>query len=249
MRILPDMVATVLHRSLRPERLPAVAHGDFGACYLPAGNSRIGGDWYEAVELPGGRVMLAIGDVAGHGVEAASFTTPLRHSFRAYALEGLAPAEIAERLNLLFEGDFATFLCLEIDCEGEHVRFANAGHLPPLVIRADGETDFLDGVSRPLGTGLADDFDQYEARFEAGSTLLVYTDGLVERRSKPIDAGLAWLAETGAAASVAPGELVERLVCDLDPSHGDDVAVVAFRSAAAVVPRKRFDRARTPLAA
>ena len=136
-------IAETLQRSLLPERLPRIEGLEIAARYLPAGQgAAIGGDWYDALERPDGRVALVVGDVVGHGLRAAAMMGQLRNAFRAYGLAESSPAEVMARVNrLVMSGEeevMATVLYLVLDRETGEVAFASAGHPPPLVLAADG---------------------------------------------------------------------------------------------------------------
>ena len=132
-------IAETLQRSLLPERLPRIEGLEIAARYLPAGmGAAIGGDWYDALERPDGRVALVVGDVVGHGLRAAATMGQLRNAFRAYGLAENSPAEVMARVNrLVMTGEdevMATVLYLVLDRETGEVSFASAGHPPPLVL-------------------------------------------------------------------------------------------------------------------
>jgi hypothetical protein len=226
-----EAVAAALGRGLRPDTLPPLEQGSVAARYLPAGQREIGGDWYDVLNLDG-CVVLTLGDVAGHGVGAASSMAGLRHSVRAYAHEGLSPAEVAIRVDRFFQGEFATFVYLVYDPRAHELRFVNAGHLPPLIAPADGEPRFLtESLSTPLGLGDESGFLEGVIPFPPGSAVLVYTDGLVERRDVGIEAQLERLR-----SAVAGSDGSAESVCDhalaAFPSEGlDDVALLAFQAA------------------
>ncbi|HEY1276297.1 MAG TPA: SpoIIE family protein phosphatase [Thermoleophilaceae bacterium] len=229
-------VAETLQRSLLPERLPEIEGVGLAARYLPAGRgAAIGGDWYDVLESKDGRVALVVGDVVGHGLRAAAVMGQLRNAFRAYGLVEHSPAEVMSRINRLVmsgvEEVMATVLYLVLDRETGHVTLTSAGHPPPLVL---GHHDpyFLEG-GRSVPVGAADPavFRETEATLAPGSTLLLYTDGLVERRDVPLEDRMHQLA---AAAAAAGGELED--LCDqilagvLGPNEpSDDVALLAVR--------------------
>jgi PAS domain S-box-containing protein len=230
-------VAEVLQRSLLPESLPAIDGVEIEARYLPASRgAAIGGDWYDAIELEDGRVEVVVGDVVGHGLRAATVMGQLRNAFRAYALVETSPAQTLVRLNRLLAKDgrdlMATALCVAIDRDTGEIEVASAGHPPPLVIESGARAYYIEeGRSVPLGTADPAPYTESKTRLEPGSTLILYTDGLVERRDTSLDDRLAQLATV---ASVADGELGD--VCDqlLEGSLGgkrpaDDVAVLAIR--------------------
>jgi anti-sigma regulatory factor (Ser/Thr protein kinase) len=230
-------IAETLQRSLLPPGLPTIPGAGLAARYLPAtADVRIGGDWYDVIQLPGGKLGLTIGDVAGHGLQAARTMSQLQTAVRAFGLEEDSPARVLDRLHAFFERppivDMATLLYLVLDLETGRATFASAGHPPPLLVRSDGRADYLHGgLGLPLGVGADRGHEEVEVVVEADSTLLLYTDGLIERRGEPLDASLARLR---AAASFGGEELdafCDRVVkATLDPGGpDDDVALLAVR--------------------
>jgi GAF domain-containing protein/anti-sigma regulatory factor (Ser/Thr protein kinase) len=236
--------AETLQRSLLPSHLPDLPGVAVAAAYQPGSTAvEVGGDWYDVFPLPDGRVGLAIGDVVGRGLRAAAAMGQLRNALRAYALEDWKPAAVLERLNQLTQstdqGDMATLVYATFDPQTAELVFASAGHPPPLVVEADGDTRYLEG-GRSVPTGVVADAGYEEARttLGAGATLVLYTDGLVERRGSSLDDGLATLA---AAGSEATGRNVaglrDHLLARQPPAAEDDVAVLAFRPLAGAGPR------------
>jgi serine phosphatase RsbU (regulator of sigma subunit) len=198
----------------------------------------VGGDWYDATELPDGKLALVIGDVVGHGVEAAAAMGQIRNALRAYAVEGHGPAAALERLNHLVqtvdEGEMTTLVYLLFDPATRAVSFASAGHPPPLVVHPDGRAIYLDGGrSMPLGVSSKPGYAEADATLEPGSTVLLYTDGLVERRHAPLDNGLARLVVAASEAKGDVGAFLDHLVRALVGVEGlsDDVAMLALRLA------------------
>ncbi|ONH32474.1 SpoIIE family protein phosphatase [Pseudofrankia asymbiotica] len=196
-------VAETLQRSLLPD-MPTVPGMSLAARYLPASDTaRVGGDWYDVLLLPDGRVGLVIGDVMGHDLPAAATMAQLRSMLRAYAWELVGPGEVLDRLDRLAQGfdtdSFATvfYAVLEQDPAGGGARlsYANAGHLPPLVCTGGGAGQrtvrpLADASSLPLGVGDAGGRDEASVPLPLGSTLLLYTDGLVEQRGRDIEEGI-----------------------------------------------------------
>ncbi|MDR7279765.1 CheY-like chemotaxis protein [Catenuloplanes atrovinosus] len=226
-------IAITLQRSLLPRRLPEVTGLDIARRYEPASaHTEIGGDFYE-VTMIDGRLLAAIGDVAGHSLHAATVMAELRHALRAYAVEGHQPGTVLTRINdlmlTLLSGEVATVCLLLIDPASGHVRMANAGHLPPLLI-VDGRPEYIEDRGPLLGTR-ANRPDDTEFVVPPGATLVLYTDGLIERRDATIDDGLRALA-----ASAAGGvddhldDFCDRLLSELAGQEmSDDIAVVALR--------------------
>jgi anti-sigma regulatory factor (Ser/Thr protein kinase)/putative methionine-R-sulfoxide reductase with GAF domain len=228
--------AVALQRSLLPERLPEIAALDVAARYLPS-IDEVGGDWYDVIELPGGFVGVAIGDVAGHGVRAAALMGQLRIGLRAYALEGQAPGETLKRLDRLLQSirgrGMATAAYARFSLETGSLRIASAGHPPPVLVSATGEASLVElTAAPPLGTLPYPTHREVAMSLGPGETILMYTDGLIERRGEPLTAGLERLrAAAGVAASAE--EICQRVIDALVPALGspDDVAVVALRNA------------------
>ena len=232
--------ALALQRSLLPIGLSAPSSVEVGHRYLPGGQLiEVGGDWYECIALPGARVALVVGDVAGHGVRAAVTIGRLRTAIQTLAMLELPPAESLQQLDELMqimsdsqEPHFATCAYAVYDAVTGTCEVASAGHLPPLLVRPDGSSQFLDvPLAPPLGVceGLitSQTFD-----IEDGSLMVLYTDGLVESRGRDIDDGLARLQ-----AAVGPGtasrsvdELCKAAVAGAYADHQrDDIAVLIAR--------------------
>ncbi|MBI2248185.1 MAG: SpoIIE family protein phosphatase [Armatimonadetes bacterium] len=239
-------IAETLQRSLLSKDLPEMPGVRVGTRYLPARTeTEVGGDWYDVFALSDGRIGMVMGDVAGRGVEAASVMGQLQHALRAYALEGHAPAVVMERLNhLLAMREMATLLYLVVDPASWTVRIANAGHLPPLVISPDGQASLLEGGSPPLGSSLLTVYGEEGMAIRPGSTIILYTDGLVEVRGESLDKGLARLVEAASAFRSDNLEgLLDRILSRLLGTEGstDDVALLAL-TAAALDPAHLFLR-------
>jgi anti-sigma regulatory factor (Ser/Thr protein kinase) len=228
-------IAETLQRSLLPDRLPEIPGVLLAARYVPASaDMEVGGDWYDVVQLPSGKVGLAIGDVAGHGLRAASTMGQLRMGLRAYALEEPSPAKVVSRLDRLVSqllvSEIVTLVYLVLDLESGMVQLANAGHPPPLVVGGEGKTSYLEeGSGSPLGCD-ADPPVETSFRLVPGSTLLLFTAGLVEKRGVSIQEGLERL-ETLAADCEQPVEtFCDRLLGSMVKGViSDDVALLAIR--------------------
>ena len=225
-----------LQRAILPE-IPSLDGVEIAACYVPAGTmTRVGGDWYDVFALDGGRLGLVVGDVAGHGLPSAALMAQLRNALRAYAISGQGPAATLASLNGLLRAvdrdGYATCLYGVLEPATGQLVWSHAGHLPPVVI-TEGRGTFLEsGRGTPLGAVRDATFEERAARLAAGSCLVVYTDGLVERRGEVIDLGFDRLLEV-------VGDLrVERFedLCDELSSlaleggpPADDVCVLAVR--------------------
>ena len=232
-------VAHTLQRSMLTTQLPAVDGVELAVRYLPGvRQTEISGDWYDVIPLPDGRVGVVIGDVVGRGIEAAATMSQLRTALRAYAIEGLEPAEVVAKLHRLVDhlgvGLSTTLAYLDFDPFTREVRYVSAGHLPVLHMPADGPSRFLPGArSTPLGAvpvGAA--IPQERIVLGPGDGVLLYTDGLVERRDDGIDSRLQQLR---AAVADAPADLhgaLEHLTATLvgdETLRQDDVALLALR--------------------
>ena len=230
-------VAETLQRSLLPDRLPHIAGVELAARYLPGSSGvDVGGDWYDAIQNPDGTVNLVIGDVAGRGVRAAAMMGQLRTGARAYTLEGGSPATILARVNRLASAagfrDMATALCVAYAPATGRLKIANAGHLPPLVVSPGGAVRRLElPASLPLNVEPNTRYTEAEDDLAAGDTLLLYTDGLVERTHGTLLEGIRDLER---AAAQAPSGV--RPLCDHIADHvlgraelSDDVALLAFQ--------------------
>ncbi|WP_091948680.1 SpoIIE family protein phosphatase [Trujillonella endophytica] len=240
-------IATTLQRSLLPTELPQLAGLALAAQYLPgAVGSSAGGDWYDVVELDDGRVAIAVGDVVGQGPSAAAVMGQLRSALSAALLQGCPPAaalELLDRFASRLPGALASSAaCLVVDRAAGRVRWARAGHPPPLLVTGEGVT-LLDGAGSGsvLGVPGRAAYTEGSVSVAPGTTLVLYTDGLVERRSETLDAGLARI--TAAArrhAAADPERLVQHLLADVlpDDERSDDVAVIAVR----VVPPPLHER-------
>ncbi|HEV7211009.1 MAG TPA: SpoIIE family protein phosphatase [Blastococcus sp.] len=233
-------IAETLQRSLLPARLPRLDWLALAAHYLPgAEGTQAGGDWYDVVELGGDRVAIAVGDVVGQGPSAAAVMGQLRSALSTALLQGCGPAEALELLDRFaarLPGALAsTAACLLIDRATGTVCWSRAGHPPPVVVTPDGESLLLDGAAGSgavLGAGGRTPYTEGVVGIAPGSTLLLYTDGLVERRGELLDSGLDRVrVVAGRLAAIDPERLTERLLAEVlaDTAQPDDVAVIAAR--------------------
>jgi len=229
-------VAVTLQRSLLPPDPPEIPGIDAAVRYMPAGEGlEAGGDWYDVIALPGRRVAVAVGDVVGRGVEAAAAMGQLESALRAFALQGEGPGTMIERLAgfaaSVPNATMATVACALLDLADGGLRYSCAGHPPPLVVRADGGSEYLwGGRGAPLAPELGHSYAEAQARMEMGDTLILYSDGLVERRGEPIDDGLQRLARAASSASGSAEQVCSHI---LDALFGappaDDVALLVLR--------------------
>ena len=228
-------LAEALQRSLMP-RLPDVPGMGIEGRYLPSA-ARLGGDWYDAFTVPGGRLGMAIGDVSGRGFHAAALMGQLRSGLRAYAMEGGSPAEVVGRLSQLLRqlepGRNATLQYLLLDPQEGSLLLASAGHPPPLVLNGGGTGSFVElRGSVPLGAVRYASYEEVETRLEPGATLVLYTDGVIERPGEPLDAGLERLLEAATRADRDPSGICDAIVGALLPDGAtrDDAALLVVRA-------------------
>jgi anti-sigma regulatory factor (Ser/Thr protein kinase)/putative methionine-R-sulfoxide reductase with GAF domain len=225
--------AMILQRSLLPKKLIEVLGVGSAARYLPA-TDEVGGDWYDLFELPGGQLGVAIGDVVGHGLPAAALMGQLRTALHAYALAGNSPARTLELLDRFLQSmpDFAmaTAAYGVLDPETGRLALASAGHLPPVVVSARGARLLDIEPSTPLGAMSFGHRTELELRLEFGETLVMFTDGLVERPGVPVTDSIDLLVQTLSPARSA--EEACQLAVQLVPVEGlkDDLAIVALQN-------------------
>jgi serine phosphatase RsbU (regulator of sigma subunit)/anti-sigma regulatory factor (Ser/Thr protein kinase) len=232
-------IAVALQRTLLPSQLPAIPGVEIAARYIPAASDmQVGGDWYDVVQLPKGLIGLAIGDVAGHGLDAAATMGQLRMAVRAYALQDPAPASVMARLHQLATqppaATMTTLLYLVFDPESRELRFANAGHPPALRISADDTAYLSEAASPPVGVSATGKYVESSIQLAPGTTLLLYTDGLIERRGVSIQSGLDRLHDLSLTlADRSLDELCDVLLGSLleQAPVEDDVALLALRTA------------------
>ena len=232
-------VTEIMQRSLLPDALPQIPGMRFSAKYLPAGSGiKIGGDWYDVFQLDNGRLAFVIGDVVGRGVLAASVMAEIRTALRAYMVQGHALTEVVSLLNELLismgRSRGATLSIFELDPEAEELEAVTAGHLPPVLIEPDGEARLLEQrPGLPVGVSIGHRYQAFRHPFPTGSRLLLYTDGLIERREESIEEGLRRLiAATRAAAQGGDSSFADRVyraLVDEAPLE-DDVAILAVEA-------------------
>ncbi|WP_170990981.1 SpoIIE family protein phosphatase [Herbidospora galbida] len=222
-------IALQLQQSLLPMALPVSKRYKLASRYRAgAAGHQVGGDWYDAFHLPDGRLGLTIGDVIGNGIQAAALMGRVRSAMRAYVLEGMPPARAMEKVNVFLESvgrnQFTTAFAAVYDLDTRWLEYANAGHLPPLLV-ADEEAELLD-VRPNLCLGLQTTFTYIGQRvwLTPGSTLLLYTDGLVERRDEFLDDRLAQLRDAFAGFSGNSDEMCDHALTAMSvpAQHADD---------------------------
>ena len=231
-------VALALQEAMMPAPVP-VGHHQAAVRYRPAISAlNVCGDWYDLVDLPGDRLAIAVGDVVGHGLKAACVMGQLRSALSAAARVADGPARALEVLGLyarFVEGaESATAVKVFIDWDSNTISYSSAGHPPPALLDPDGAVSFLDQATDPPLGARPEHVPRPEATtsFTDGATLVLYTDGLIERRTEDIDTGLARLTDSLTRHRLAdPEALADALLADLLPTEGntDDIALVVIR--------------------
>ena len=229
-------IAVRLQRSLLPDRLVTHPHVRIAARYHAAGDRmEVGGDWYDSFEWPTGEIGVIVGDVAGHDLEAAVAMGRVRAAVAALApTVPPDPSQLLEALQHVACGPdgtpFVTAACAVVDPVEGVVHYASAGHPPPLVIRRDGVDWLLSDPTPPLGTLEVAIPDAHRMKLESGDCVLLYSDGLIERRGETIDVGFERLTSACSGASTDDiDRLLDRLLVDLaDDAVDDDIVIVAM---------------------
>nr|WP_238431551.1 SpoIIE family protein phosphatase [Streptomyces cavernae] len=223
------------HAIMPPAHAPLRAEGlQVAVRYRPAETEQlVGGDWYDAVLLPSGLVLLCVGDVAGHGIEAATSMVVLRNALRGLAVTGAGPGQLLSWLNMVahhLTGTVtATAVCGLYEPDSHTLRWARAGHLPPVLVRG------AEAAPLPLLKGLLLGavpeavYEEHEVRLEADDTLLMYTDGLVERRDRSVEESLAHLLTEARMVSPTLDQQLDRLLTYSKSDTDDDTCIVGIR--------------------
>jgi serine phosphatase RsbU (regulator of sigma subunit)/anti-sigma regulatory factor (Ser/Thr protein kinase) len=242
-------VAELLQHSLLPDSLPDVPGVRLAARYVPAAvGTEVGGDWYDVIHLPSGEVGLVMGDVVGHDLDAAASMGQLRNGLRACAAEGDDPGSVLERLNRLCMhqglGGMATVMYAVLDPVTADLRVASAGHYPPLLVNGLDSRYLETAPCPPIGALREVRYPTTEYHLAPGSVLVLYTDGLVERRDVAVDVGLEQLERTVAAAWKGDGL---EILCDQVLSRmlggrpaDDDVALLTVSAQQVLGPHLDF---------
>jgi PAS domain-containing protein len=233
-RLAIRLQEAITPRSAAADELVEAAGLDVAARYRPSGEGNlVSGDWYDTVLLPSKKVLLVVGDIAGHGLDAVTGMVAVRNSLRGLAITGASPATLLDWLNRaaahFTDGVLGTAICGLYDPADRTLRWARAGHLPPLLVR-DGQAEQL-----PLPEGLllgADPDASYAEEVTSlrlGDTLLLFTDGLIERRDEPIDDAIAGLIRAASHPVGDIGEYADHLLDQAASNTGDDACLVAVR--------------------
>ena len=235
-------VAETLQRSVLPDTLPEIPGLDLAVRYLPGtAGVDVGGDWYDAFPLEGGRIGLVIGDVVGHNISSASIMGQMRHLLRAYAVDTSDPGEVLRRTALaqarLLPDALATVIYALLDPATGELSYANAGHPPPVWAAASGQAAYLDDASGVmLGAPIEPEFTVGHQTLAPGTSLMFYTDGLIEDRSRDISDGLSALADVMSGVMGGPAPFSAERTCAAvqaallgDTPRSDDVCLLGVR--------------------
>ena len=228
-----NRLALQLQQAIMPPAEPSMdAFGlRIAVRYRPAEQEHlVGGDWYDAAVLPTKQVFVSVGDITGHGIKGATGMVVLRNALRGLAATGAGPGQLLTWLNLvahhLTDHIFATAVCALYDPETKVLRWARAGHLPPVLIR-DGEADTLPQPRGIMLGALAEGvYEEATVQLESGDTLLLYTDGLIERRDRPLDACVARLLANSSGTAASLDLRLDHLLATKDADTDDDTCVV-----------------------
>lgn len=229
-------LAIRLQRAIMPSgtRHTDIEGVDIGVRYRPAeAGYLVAGDWYDILPLPGGDLLLVVGDIAGHGIEAVTGMVASRNALRGLAATGKNPRELLSQLNyagcMFTEGVTGTVICCRYTPATRELRWARAGHLPPLLVRGGVATVQPTPQGMLLGVDPDARFDEVTLQLRAGDTLLLYTDGLIERRASSISDALAELAAAAVPAGPDADSYAARILAGAASDTGDDACLLAMR--------------------
>ncbi|BBC98283.1 SpoIIE family protein phosphatase [Streptomyces griseofuscus] len=230
-RLTLQLQHAIMPPAQAPLRVPSL---QVAVRYRPAETEHlVGGDWYDAVVLPSGLVLLCVGDVAGHGIEAATSMVVLRNALRGLAVTGAGPAQLLSWLNIvahhLTGAVTATAVCGLYDSENRTLRWARAGHLPPVLVRDQKATPLPTLKGLLLGALPEAVYEETELRLAAGDTLLMYTDGLIERRDRSVEESLTHLLHTASSGPRTLDKQLDRLLTYSRSDTDDDTCIVGIR--------------------
>jgi len=227
--------ATTLQSSLLPDQLPEIRGWTLAADYRPSVGGDVGGDWYDVVQLTSGPVVCVLGDVAGHGIAAAGTMGQLRNGLRAYLVEEHDPGQVLQRLSRLTEQllpfVFATATIVVVDPDNGWARVASAGH-PPVCLVPTNRPALLAPIDPSPPLGVLPEFrrpTETSLKIAPGDALVLYSDGLVERRTESVTTGLDRLTMLSSGPT-DPARLCQRLMDECrDPAGEDDATVLVLR--------------------
>ena len=230
-------IASELQHALLPQ-LPELENPEVDAIYTAATGADVGGDWYDLVELDDGSFLIVVGDVTGHGVQSAVAMGRVQSLMRHLAASGEPPTLILDRVANTARVMLGTLLATCVTCHAVArgggrwtLTFANAGHLPPVLIQPDGSTNLVELPPGALiGAGLSTPRETSTVEIESGTILLMYTDGLIESRDEPIDDSIERLRKAAAELdTVILSTFCRRLTTTVEPDGSDDIACIAVR--------------------
>jgi GAF domain-containing protein len=237
-------VALQLQRAVLPDRLDDIAGWQIATYYRPGGHADVGGDFYDAIPIEDGKLAVIIGDVMGHGIAAAAAMAHIRAAVRAYLCIDSDPSAVVGKLDHMFARlgitQLVSLVYAVIDPVAGMLSLVNAGHHPPLLIGADGSTRFAQSAPRRILGVKPDDRAATHWQLTEGSTLLLYTDGLVERRDEDLDFGVSrMVARAPALAGPSLAGALRELVLTVSDEDGtDDVTALAVRPLAPASGRR-----------
>nr|WP_107071139.1 SpoIIE family protein phosphatase [Streptomyces cyaneogriseus] len=230
-RLALQLQQAIMPPTQAPLRLPEL---QVAVRYRPAETEQlVGGDWYDAVVLPSGLVLLSVGDVAGHGIEAATSMVVLRNALRGLAVTGAGPGQLLSWLNIvahhLTGAVTATAVCGLYDPDTRALRWARAGHLPPVLVREAEAAPLPLVKGMLLGAVPETSYEEAEVQLAPEDTLLMYTDGLIERRDRSVEETLSHLVSTARAAPSTLDQQLDRLLTYSRSDTDDDTCIVGIR--------------------
>ena len=229
-------LAVRLQRAIMPPSAEPleVAGVEVAVRYRPAGPGHlVGGDWYDTLLLPSQEVLLVVGDIAGHGIDAVTGMVVARNCLRGLAVTGAGPAKLLGFLNSaichLTDGVIGTVVCGLYDPARRVLRWARAGHLPPIVIRDGTATALPLPGGMLLGTAPDVAYEEFTTSLAVGDTMLLFTDGMIERRDVAIDVALDEFARRAAAPQPSAAVLADHVLAHVASDTGDDACLVTVR--------------------
>jgi serine phosphatase RsbU (regulator of sigma subunit) len=228
-------IAQTLQHALLPTSLPKLPGIETSALYVPAASGiDVGGDWYDLLSVGDQKLILLVGDVSGHGLEAATTMASLRHAALAYAAKEPSPGAVLQSLSAFVARTpgsyFATVMCALLDVGASQMTIASAGHLPPLLITGQQSEYVAQQTGPAIGVSADSIYEETLLATPPGATLIAYTDGLVERRGEILDVGLQRLRDKATGPVLGLDDLIRMIAHDMSSeSHHDDTAIVGVR--------------------
>ena len=230
-----ELAARLQYTLLPPDQQLTEAAGiDIAVRYRPSGGGRqVGGDWYDALPMPGGDLLLVVGDIAGHGVGAVTSMAGAREALRGLAGTGASPRDLLRQLNYgavhLTDSSTGSVICGRYQPQSRVLRWARAGHLPPVLVR-DGVATALDlPEGLLLGVDGAARYEEARVQLQPGDSLLLFTDGLIERRAESISDALADFVAAAVPAGPDADSHADRIMATAASDTGDDACLLAIR--------------------